>query len=140
MRDVTPSFTIGAQPTALFGVGAIGNLPRIVRGIGADAGVVLVTDAALATTSVVASVTAVLKDAGLAVLVFSGVHPNPTTDDLAAGAGDIVLSSPCRKQKKQDAGAAHRDRLRLDPEIRRQFAGQRGGQYLRGRHRPFGAL
>ena len=93
MRDITPSFTIGAQPTALFGVGAIGNLPRIVRGIGADAGVVLVTDAALATTSVVASVTAVLKDAGLAVLVFSGVHPNPTTDDLAAGAGAVAEAS-----------------------------------------------
>ena len=93
VRDVTPSFTIGAQPTALFGVGAIGNLPRIVRGIGADAGVVLVTDAALATTSVVASVTAVLKDAGLAVLVFSGVHPNPTTDDLAAGAGAVAEAS-----------------------------------------------
>jgi alcohol dehydrogenase len=93
VRDITPSFTIGAQPTALFGVGAIGNLPRIVRGIGADAGVVLVTDAALATTSVVASVTAVLKDAGLAVLVFSGVHPNPTTDDLAAGAGAVAEAS-----------------------------------------------
>jgi alcohol dehydrogenase len=93
VRDITPSFTIGAQPTALFGIGAIGNLPRIVRGIGADAGVVLVTDAALATTSVVASVTAVLKDAGLAVLVFSGVHPNPTTDDLAAGAGAVAEAS-----------------------------------------------
>jgi alcohol dehydrogenase len=93
VRDVTPSFTIGAQPTAHFGVGAIGNLPQIVRRIGADAGVVLVTDAALATTSVVASVMAVLKDAGLAVLVFSGVHPNPTTDDLAAGAGAVAEAS-----------------------------------------------
>jgi alcohol dehydrogenase len=93
VRDVTPSFTIGAQPRALFGVGAIGNLPRIVHGIGADAGVVLVTDAALAATSVVASVTAVLEQAGLAVLLFSGVHPNPTTDDLAAGAGVVAEAS-----------------------------------------------
>jgi alcohol dehydrogenase len=35
----------------------------------------------------------VLKDAGLAVLVFSGVHPNPTTDDLAAGAGAVAEAS-----------------------------------------------
>ena len=93
MSEVERGFTIGAQPTAHFGVGSIGNLPRIVRGIGGDAGVVVVTDAALAATSVVASVTGVLRDAGIAALVFSGVHPNPTTDDLAAGAGAVAEAS-----------------------------------------------
>jgi len=93
VSDVERGFTIGAQPMAHFGIGAIGNLPRIVHGIGQDACVVLVTDAALAATSVVASVTGVLRDAGIAALVFSGVQPNPTTDDLAAGAGVVAEAS-----------------------------------------------
>ncbi len=46
----------------------------------------MVTDSALATTGVVAAVTDVLSAAGVAVTVFSGVQPNPTTGDLAAGA------------------------------------------------------
>jgi alcohol dehydrogenase len=93
VSEVERGFTIGAQPMAHFGIGAIGNLPRIVHGIGQDASVVLVTDTALAATSVVASVTGVLRDAGIAALVFSGVQPNPTTDDLAAGAGVVAEAS-----------------------------------------------
>ena len=76
---------IAPTPTAHFGVGAVGKLPGIVRGLG-GAAVVVVTDAALAATPVVASVAGVLEAAGLPVTVFSGVHPNPTTGDLAAGA------------------------------------------------------
>ena len=76
---------ISPTPRAHFGVGAVGGLPGIVRGTGAGAAVV-VTDAALAATPVVASVTGVLEAAGMPVTVFGGVHANPTTGDLAAGA------------------------------------------------------
>jgi alcohol dehydrogenase len=76
---------IAPTPTAHFGAGAVGKLPGIVRGLG-GAAVLVVTDAALAATPVVASVVGVLDAAGLPVTVFSGVHPNPTTGDLAAGA------------------------------------------------------
>jgi alcohol dehydrogenase len=76
---------IAPTPTAHFGVGAAGKLPGIVRGLG-GAAVVVVTDAALAATPVIGRVAGVLEAAGLPVTVFSGVHPNPATGDLAAGA------------------------------------------------------
>jgi alcohol dehydrogenase len=82
-------FVIAPKPAAHFGVGAIERLPAIVRAVGAEA-VVLVTDEALASTPAVATVLAVLADAGLPARVFSGVHPNPTTDDLAAGAAAVA--------------------------------------------------
>jgi alcohol dehydrogenase len=78
-------FVIAPWPTAHFGEGAIEKLPGLVRAIGADH-VVVVTDAALAVTPVVAQVTDVLATEGLVTHVFSGVRPDPTTDDVAAGA------------------------------------------------------
>jgi alcohol dehydrogenase len=47
---------------------------------------VVVTDAGLAASPVIGTVKAALDEAGLPVTVFAGVHANPTTDDLAAGA------------------------------------------------------
>ena len=82
-------FVIAPKPTAHFGVGAIEQLPAVVRAIGAEA-VVVVTDEALAPTPVVATVRAVLAEAGLPASVFSGVHPNPTTGDVAAGAAAVA--------------------------------------------------
>ena len=79
---------ISPTPRAHFGVGAVGGLPGIVRGTGGG-GVVVVTDAVLAATPVVASVAGVLEAAGIPVTVFDGVHPNPTTGDLAAGADAV---------------------------------------------------
>jgi alcohol dehydrogenase len=83
---------ISPTPRAHFGVGAIGGLPGIVRGtdVAGGAAVVVITDAALAATPVVAGVTGVLEAAGMPVTVFGGVHPNPTTDDLAAGADAVA--------------------------------------------------
>ena len=86
---------IAPTPHAHFGAGAVGKLPGVVRGSGSDA-VVVVTDAALAGTPVVGSVTAVLEAAGLPVTVFSGVHPNPTTGDLAAGADAVAAAQSGR--------------------------------------------
>jgi len=62
---------LAPMPKAHFGVGAVGKLPGIVRGLGSD-GVVVVTDAALAATPVVARVAGVLEAAGIPVTVFSG--------------------------------------------------------------------
>ena len=77
-------------PTAHFGAGSIAALPGIVRGTGGTA-VALVTDAALAGTPVVAAAAAVLADAGLPAAVFAGVHPNPTAEDIAAGADAVAV-------------------------------------------------
>jgi alcohol dehydrogenase len=45
---------------------------------------------------VVARVTAALEATGMPVTVFSGVHPNPTTGDLAAGAGAVAAAQSGR--------------------------------------------
>jgi alcohol dehydrogenase len=76
---------IAPKPAAHFAAGAIKELPGIVRGTGAEAAVI-VTDAALAATPVIGHITYELAEARIPVHVFSGVHPNPTTDDIAAGA------------------------------------------------------
>ena len=85
----TAEIAITPTPVAHFGAGAVGKLPAIVRGTGSEAAVV-VTDAGLAATPVVAAVTDLLSVAGIMVSVFSGVHPNPTTGDLAAGADAVA--------------------------------------------------
>lgn len=85
-------FTIGARPAAHFGAGAVGQLPGLVRATGADQ-VVVVTDAALAVTPVIATVLGVLADAGVPARLFAGVRPNPTTDDIAAGAEAVARAA-----------------------------------------------
>jgi alcohol dehydrogenase len=77
-------------PAAHFGAGAIDAVAGIVRATGCQAAVI-VTDQGLARTAVVASVASMLATSGLAVTVFSDVHANPTTGDVAAGA-DMVAA------------------------------------------------
>ena len=76
-------------PAAHFGAGTIAALPAVVRGTGGQA-VALVTDEALAATPVVAAATAALAAEGLPAAVFTGVHPNPTTEDVAEGAAMVA--------------------------------------------------
>ena len=95
---------IAPTPTAHFGAGAVGKLPGIVRGLG-GAAVVVVTDVVLAATPVVARVAGVLEAAGLPVTVFSGVHPNPTTGDLAAGA-ETAAAARAGASRPDEAGVA----------------------------------
>jgi len=76
-------------PAAHFGAGTLAALPSVVRGTGGRA-VALVTDAVLAQTPVVATATAALAAEGLTAAVFPGVRPNPTTDDVAAGAAAVA--------------------------------------------------
>jgi alcohol dehydrogenase class IV len=85
MIPVPDSLVLGATPTAHFGAGSITALPSLVASLGGQAALV-VTDAALAATGVITSVTDLLAAAGVPASVFSGVHANPTTADLAAGA------------------------------------------------------
>jgi alcohol dehydrogenase len=95
MLPVPAELSLGTTPAAHFGAGVVARLPAVVTAAGGA--VLLVTDAALAATPVISAVTGVLTAAGLPVTVFSGVHPNPTTDDLAAGAAvaaDLARDRP----------------------------------------------
>ena len=92
-RAAGSEIVIAPTPDAHFGVGAVSKLPGIVHGLGCGA-VVAITDTALAATPVVARVTSVLEAAGIPAAVFSGVHPNPTTADLAAGADAVAAAPP----------------------------------------------
>ncbi len=76
-------------PAAHFGAGTLAALPEVVRGTGGQA-VALVTDAVLAGTPVVAAATAALAADDLTAVVFTGVQPNPTTEDIAAGAAAVA--------------------------------------------------
>src|SRR5215469_14688702 len=85
MLPAPRELAIGTTPAAYFGAGSIARLPELIAGAGGRSALI-VTDAALAATSVIGAVTDLLTAAGVPVTVFTGVHPNPTTADLAAGA------------------------------------------------------
>ncbi|RNL57920.1 iron-containing alcohol dehydrogenase family protein [Arthrobacter oryzae] len=90
------ALTLDPKPTAYFGRGRVTEVGGIVAALGGRSALI-VTDPFLATTDVVAAVRASLEAAGLAVTVFDGVTPNPTTtcvdagSDLAAESGVDVL-------------------------------------------------
>ena len=88
MSEIDP-FVITPKPAAHFGVGAIEKLAGVVRATGADH-VVVVTDAKLTATPVITTVIDILADACLPSHIFTGVHPNPTIADLAAGAEAVA--------------------------------------------------
>jgi len=77
------------MPPVHFGAGAVDAVAAVVRGTGCQAAVI-VTDRGLAGTAVVASVAGALAAGGIPVTVFSGVQPNPTTADVAAGADTVA--------------------------------------------------
>src|SRR5689334_10544612 len=80
---------ITAKPTVHVGPGAIGELPGIVRAVGADQ-VVVVTDEALAAAPVIETVLTVLAGAGVPARLFAGVHPVPAPADLAGGTAAVA--------------------------------------------------
>ncbi|MGN6795654.1 MAG: iron-containing alcohol dehydrogenase family protein [Streptosporangiaceae bacterium] len=79
---------IGAMPAAHFGAGSLAKLGLVVSATG-GAAAVIVTDSGMLATPLIDGVQAELDAAGIPFIVFSGVHANPTTDDIAAGA-DVV--------------------------------------------------
>ena len=85
MLPTPAELVIGTTPVAYFGAGSIARLPALIAASGGRSALV-VTDGALAGTGVIAAVTDLLSAADIPATVFSGVQPNPTTMDLAAGA------------------------------------------------------
>jgi alcohol dehydrogenase len=85
MLPTPRELVIGTTPAAYFGAGSIARLPELIAGAGGRSALI-VTDSALAATGHIGTVTDLLAAAGLPATVFTGVHPNPTTADLAAGA------------------------------------------------------
>ncbi|HEX9065759.1 MAG TPA: iron-containing alcohol dehydrogenase [Streptosporangiaceae bacterium] len=83
LRDV--ELAIVPTPSAHFGVGGLSKLGAVLAAQQCAAAVI-VTDPGMLATPVIEAVQQSLDDAGLPYLVFGGVHANPTTDDLGAGA------------------------------------------------------
>lgn len=72
-------------PTSVrFGAGVIDELPDSCRALGMN-NPLFVTDPILVQLDVTASVLNILKDAGLAHAVFSGISPNPVGEDVQSG-------------------------------------------------------
>jgi len=80
---------IAPTPDAHFGAGSIDKLRPLIAATNASTAVI-VTDAGLRATPVIGAVRAALDDAGIPAGLFGGVHANPTTDDLAAGAEAVA--------------------------------------------------
>ena len=74
----------GASPVE-FGVGAVTRLPLTLAAVGASRALV-VTDPGVRAAGVLARVLAPLDEAGIEYGVFDRVRPNPSTDDVLAGA------------------------------------------------------
>ncbi|TIH35285.1 iron-containing alcohol dehydrogenase family protein [Subtercola vilae] len=72
------------KPFAYFGRGRVLEVGRVTAATGATSALI-VTDAFLAASPVVAAVRASLEAAGIAVSVYGGVTPNPTTTSVDEG-------------------------------------------------------
>jgi alcohol dehydrogenase len=83
----------GARPAAHFGAGSVAKLGPAVAATDCSAAVI-VTDAGMLATPVIDAVREELDATGVQFGVFSGVHANPTTDDLAAGADMVAGLAP----------------------------------------------
>src|SRR5436190_1576097 len=78
-------FVVASVPATHFGAGSVEKLPDVLRGTGC-ASALIVTDKALADTPVVAQVLETLAGQGIKSEMFARIRPNPTTDNVAAGA------------------------------------------------------
>jgi alcohol dehydrogenase len=80
----TQRFALGSAPTQ-FGCGAIDRLPSALQSLGHNRAL-LVTDAGVAAAGIGERIERLLREAGVVTRVFDGVNPNPSTDNLDAGA------------------------------------------------------
>jgi alcohol dehydrogenase len=83
--------TLDPKPIAHFGRGTVAQVGAVTAATGATT-VLIVTDPFLATSPVVALVRASLEEAGLAVTVYGGVTPNPTTTCVDEGS-DLAMAT-----------------------------------------------
>jgi alcohol dehydrogenase len=79
----TKGLTLTPMPAAHLAAGAVTRLGELAHSAGGRRAAI-VTDPGIATTPILAAVHAALH--GLPTVDFTGVHANPTTDDIAAGA------------------------------------------------------
>ncbi len=103
-------FIIRPLPQIVFGAGSSRSLGSHVQSLGARAALV-VTDAALAKTPVIAGVLEALRASGVEASLFDGVAPNPTDTNVLEGAaalralGDAVVV-PVGGGSSMDCGKA----------------------------------
>ncbi|RFA07557.1 methanol dehydrogenase [Subtercola boreus] len=119
------------KPFARFGRGRVSEVGAVTAATGA-ASALIVTDAFLAASPVVAAVRASLETAGITVTVYGGVTPNPTTtcvdegSDVARDAGVEALvavggGSSMDAAKGISLGAVNANRG-MDLDYRNEFA------------------
>lgn len=77
-------FSLGSAPTQ-FGCGTIDRLPSALASLG-HGRVLLVTDSGLTAAGMSERIERLLGAAGVTACLFDGVNPNPSTDNLDAGA------------------------------------------------------
>lgn len=84
--DMTPSYQFDFQPLTrvISGPGVLSQLGDVVKGLGGKR-VLLVTDPGLEEAGHPQRAEQILRQAGLAVIVFDGVEENPTTKHVAVG-------------------------------------------------------
>lgn len=80
--------TIGSSARTIFGSGTIDELSDVVKALGGTR-VFLVTDAGLVASGLTGRVSLQLEEAGLEVRVFAELRPNPTSEEIDAGAGAL---------------------------------------------------
>lgn len=73
-------------PRIVFSAGAVAKLAQYVGQAGGKHAVI-VTDGGLVKAGLIAPIDKALQEAGIGTSVFDGVAPNPTTDNVLAGAG-----------------------------------------------------
>ena len=82
--DALASFDFDPRTRVVFGAGTVARLGELTRELGGSR-VLVVTDDGIERAGHVAKTVASLREAGLDVIVFKDVHPNPTTDDVDRG-------------------------------------------------------
>ena len=84
MNNPAPVWRFDVPATILHGGGSRHNLPKLVQELGGSR-VLLVTDPGVAQLGAVAEIVGVLEKAGLVVVVFDKVQPDPTDENVADG-------------------------------------------------------
>lgn len=82
--DALASFDFDPRTRVVFGAGTTNRLGELTRELGGSR-VLVVTDDGIERAGHVAKAVASLRDAGLDIIVFKDVQPNPTTDDVDRG-------------------------------------------------------
>ena len=82
--DALASFDFDPRTRVVFGAGTVARLGKLTRELGGTR-VLVVTDDGIERAGHVAKAVASLREAGLDVIVFKDVQPNPTTEDVDRG-------------------------------------------------------